>query len=114
GSQLAVGELGHSVHAEVDGLRPGRHYWYRFTAGGEVSAMGRTRTAPAATAALDRLRFAFVSCQNYETGYFTAYRRLAEEDLDLVLHLGDYIYETGTMGRERAVRLQEEGGELLS
>ena len=55
-----------------------------------------------------------MSCQNYETGYFTAYRRIAEEDLDLVVHLGDYIYETGTMGSERAVRLQEVGGELFT
>jgi len=114
GSHLAMAELGHSVHVEADGLRPGRHYWYRFMAGGEVSAEGRTRTAPSEHAALDRFRFAFVSCQNYETGYFTAYRRIAEEDLDLVVHLGDYIYETGTMGSERAVRLQEVGGELFT
>ena len=93
GSNLALRGLGHSVHAEVDGLRPGRDYWYRFMAGGEVSATGRTRTAPAATASPDRFRFAFVSCQNYEHGYFTAYRRLASEDLDVVVHLGDYIYE---------------------
>jgi alkaline phosphatase D len=95
GSHLAIGELGHSVHVEVEGLRPGRHYWYRFMTGGEVSATGRTRTAPAVNATLDQFRFAFVSCQNYETGYFTAYRRIAEEDLDLVVHLGDYIYERG-------------------
>jgi alkaline phosphatase D len=114
GSHLAVAELGHSVHVEIDGLHPGRHYWYRFMAGGETSAEGRTRTAPAASATVDQLRFAFVSCQNYETGYFTAYRRIVEEDLDLVVHLGDYIYETGTMGSERAVRLQEAGGELLT
>jgi len=114
GSQLAIPELGHSVHAEVGGLRPGRHHWYRFTAGGEVSATGRTRTAPAVNAAIDRFRFAFVSCQSYENGYFTAYRRVAEEDLDLVVHLGDYIYETATMGPERAVRLQEAGGELFT
>jgi alkaline phosphatase D len=114
GSHLAVGELGHSVHAEINGLRPNRHYWYRFIAGGEVSVAGRTRTAPAPQAALDRFRFAVVSCQNFETGYFTAYRRIAEEDLDLVIHLGDYIYETGTMGSPRAVRLQEAGGELLT
>ena len=98
GSHLALPQLGHSVHAEADGLRAGRHYWYRFMAGGEVSPVGRTRTAPAANASPDQFRFAFVSCQNYETGYFTAYRRIAEEDLDLVVHLGDYIYETGTMG----------------
>src|SRR5438552_9976819 len=78
GSSLALKELGHSVHAEVDGLRPGRHYWYRFMAGGEVSSVGRTRTAPSESPA--QFRFAFVSCQNYENGYYTAYRHLAEED----------------------------------
>jgi alkaline phosphatase D len=113
GSQLAVGDLGYSVHAEIGGLQPGRPYWYRFTAGGQASATGRTHTAPPSAATVDRLRLAFVSCQNFETGYFTAYRRIVEEDLDLVVHLGDYIYETGTMGT-RAVRLQEAGGELLS
>jgi alkaline phosphatase D len=114
GTQLALGELGYSVHAEVEGLRAGRHYWYRFMAGNEVSATGRTRTAAPEDAPVDRLRFAFVSCQSYENGYFTAYRRIAEEDLDLVVHLGDYIYETATMGRERAVRLQEASGELFT
>jgi alkaline phosphatase D len=97
GSQLAISELGHSVHVEVDGLQPGRHYWYRFMTGGEVSVTGRTRTAPAHDATLDLTRFAFASCQYYEAGYYTAYRRMTEEDdLDLVIHLGDYIYEGGT------------------
>jgi alkaline phosphatase D len=96
GAHLARVEVGHSVHPEVDGLRPGRHYWYRFMAGGEVSPTGRTRTAPADRRALDQFRFAFVSCQNYQQGYFTAYRRLAAEDIDLVVHLGDYIYENAT------------------
>ncbi len=93
GSSPAPSELGYTVHAEVTGLRPARQYWYRFLAGGQVSAVGRTRTAPARGAAVDRFRFAFISCQNYEHGYFTAFQHLAEEDLDLVVHLGDYIYE---------------------
>lgn len=93
GSSAAPPELGYSVHAEVSGLRPARPYWYRFIAGGEASAAGRTRTAPPEDANLDRFRFAFISCQNYEHGYFTAFDHLAEEDLDLVVHLGDYIYE---------------------
>jgi len=91
GSSLALKELGHSVHVEVENLRPERHYWYRFMAGGEVSPVGRTRTAPSEPPA--QFRFAFVSCQNYEHGYYTAYRHLAAEDLDLIVHLGDYIYE---------------------
>lgn len=93
GTTPAPAELGYSVHAEVSGLRPARRYWYRFLTGGQVSTVGRTRTAPAAGAAVDRFRFAFISCQNYEHGYFTAFQHLADEELDLVVHLGDYIYE---------------------
>jgi alkaline phosphatase D len=85
----------HAVHVEVDGLRPARPYWYRFRAGSWESPVGRTRTAPAPNAAVDRVRFGFVSCQRWEQGYFTAHRHLATEDLDVVLHLGDYIYEYG-------------------
>jgi alkaline phosphatase D len=92
----------HAVHVEVDGLRPARPYWYRFRAGTWESPVGRTRTAPAAGANVDRVRFGFASCQNWEQGYFTAYRHLANEDLDVVLHLGDYVYEYGT--QENAVR----------
>jgi alkaline phosphatase D len=93
GAAPAPAELGHSVHVEVEGLKPARDYWYRFMAGSEVSPVGRTRTTSARTSRLDRLRFAFVSCQNYEHGLYTAYQHLASEDLDLVFHLGDYIYE---------------------
>ncbi|BBL80338.1 alkaline phosphatase D [Rubrobacter xylanophilus] len=88
-------ELGHSVHVEVGGLRAGRWYWYRFEAGGEVSPVGRARTLPSFGRDAGRMSFAFASCQQYEHGYYNAYRRMAEEDLDLVLHLGDYIYEYG-------------------
>lgn len=95
GAVLAVPELGHSVHVEVHGLEPARTYWYQFRAGGELSPIGRTRTAPATGARLERMDFAFASCQQWQTGYFTAYRHMAEEDLDLVVHLGDYIYEGG-------------------
>jgi alkaline phosphatase D len=95
GSVVATPELGHSAHVEVQGLKPGRWYWYRFMAGDAVSPVGRTRTAPSYSGRLDRLRFAFASCQHYETGYFTAYKHMADEQLDLVAHLGDYIYEGG-------------------
>ena len=91
---VARPELGHSVHAEVSGLRPGREYFYRFRAAGEISAVGRTKTAPAA--GVGDLRFAFVSCQQYEHGFYTAYRHLADDELDVVFHVGDYIYEYGT------------------
>lgn len=84
----------HSVHAEVKGLQPERWYFYRFLAGDAASPVGRTRTAPAAAAAAPRLRFAFASCQNYEHGYYNAYRQMVDDDLDLVVFLGDYIYES--------------------
>lgn len=93
GTTVANPEWAHSVHVEVEGLRPDRWYWYQFKAGGEVSPKGRTRTMPLAASLPERLRFAFASCQHYETGYYTAYEHMAEEDLDLVVHLGDYIYE---------------------
>jgi alkaline phosphatase D len=93
GSATALPELGHAVHVEVEGLQPARWYWYRFTAGGAASPIGRTRTAPAADARLDRLRFAFASCQHYGQGYFSPYHDMARQELDLVVFLGDYIYE---------------------
>ncbi len=107
GASAAPAELAYSVHAEVSGLRPGRHYWYRFNAGGQVSAIGRTRTAPRADEVPGEFRFAFISCQNYEHGYFTAFDHLAAEDVDLVVHLGDYIYErrftSSTIVREHEI-----------
>ncbi len=93
GVERATPELAHSIHAEISGLQPARTYWYRFHAGAATSTVGRFRTAPAADAAHDKLRFALASCQQYEQGYFSAYRHMAREDLDLVIHVGDYIYE---------------------
>lgn len=93
GTVPAEAAFAHSVHLEVGGLEPDRPYWYRFMSGGAASRIGRARTAPTPGAALENIRFGFVSCSNYEEGYFAAYRHLAEEDPDLVLFLGDYIYE---------------------
>ncbi|WP_121614456.1 alkaline phosphatase D family protein [Mesobacillus foraminis] len=93
GTEVAMQELAHSVHAEVHGLKPGREYYYRFKAGNELSPVGRTKTAPARGAHLDRLSFAFASCQSWVGGRYSAYRDMAQQDLDLVFHLGDYIYE---------------------
>lgn len=102
GTATASPEYGHSVHVEVFGLKPASWYWYRFTVDAGSSPIGRTRTAPALNASNDRMNLAFASCQHYETGYFTAYKHMAEEDLDLVVHLGDYIYEYATVdGRVR-------------
>ncbi|QIR37115.1 alkaline phosphatase [Tolypothrix sp. PCC 7910] len=107
---IATPELAHSVHVDVRGLQPNRWYWYQFKVGNEVSPIGRTRTAPAIGTRLNQLNFAFVTCQKWEDGYYSAYRRLAEEDLDLVFHLGDYIYEYGipATGGVRNVSLPEE------
>jgi alkaline phosphatase D len=91
----ATPEAAHSVHVEVEGLDPDRVYWYRFVVDGIASPVGRSRTAPRADAALDRFPFAYASCQHYEQGFFTAHRHLAEEDVRLIVHLGDYIYENG-------------------
>lgn len=111
GTALALPQLGHSVHVEVEGLEPHRWYFYRFHVGDEVSPVGRTRTAPAADAMPDELNFAFTSCQHYEYGYFNGYPHMQRENLDLVVHLGDYIYEYGAAnGKPR----QHIGGEIVS
>ncbi|MBS1831895.1 MAG: alkaline phosphatase D family protein, partial [Acidobacteria bacterium] len=102
GSTFATPEMGHSVHVDVTGLKPDSWYFYRFRAGGEATKTGRTKTAPAPNAQNAKLNFAFASCQHYETGYYTAYQHMIKEDLDLIVHLGDYIYEgKGTDGRVR-------------
>ncbi|MEH2161048.1 MAG: alkaline phosphatase [Nostoc sp.] len=95
GTVLATPELAHSVRVVVEGLQSNTLYWYRFLVGQDASPIGRTRTAPLAGGYLNKLNFALVSCQHYEQGYFTAYKYLAQDDLDLVVHVGDYIYEGG-------------------
>ncbi|GAA2855375.1 alkaline phosphatase PhoD [Streptosporangium fragile] len=95
GTETARWKRAHSVHVELEGLEPGREYFYRFRAEGHLSPVGRTRTAPAA---LSPLTFAVAACAHYEHGYYTAYRRLAEQEPDLVVHLGDYIYEYAPRG----------------
>jgi len=93
GEEVARPELAHSVHIELAGLQPGRPYYYRFRAGGERSIAGRALTLPAAGSSPTALRFGVCGCQEYEDGYYTAYRHLAQEDLAFVFHYGDYIYE---------------------
>jgi alkaline phosphatase D len=93
GSVTAAYADSHSVHAEVSGLSPDFDYYYRFRAQGHISPVGKTRTAPAAGSFGRDLVMAFASCAHYESGYFTAYRRMAEDNPGLILHLGDYIYE---------------------
>ena len=92
-TEVASPELGHTIHIEVEGLKPDRWYWYRFHCGGYTSPVGRTRTMPLPDSMPEKLRFVATSCQHYEQGLYTAYEQMIADDVDLVFHLGDYIYE---------------------
>ena len=120
GEAVARPELAHAVHVEVEGLEPGREYFYRFSAGRERTPSGRAKTAPAAGAATAQARFGVLGCQAYEQGFYTAHRKAAEENLDFVYCYGDYIYEgrgnrtyTGSGGTMENPR-QHIGGEIYS
>jgi alkaline phosphatase D len=96
GTVLTDAGRDHTVKVVVRGLTPYTRYYYRFRSRGATSAVGRTQTAPDEPGVQHALRLAFVSCSNYTGGFFTAYRGLAaRDDLDFVLHLGDYLYEYG-------------------
>ncbi len=104
GSEAARAEDQHSVHAEPQGLAPDRWYWFRFRALGQQSAVGRTRTAPAADARVQQLQYAIASCQRYDVGHYAAWRHAAAEPLDLMVFLGDYLYEYAAAPPANAVR----------
>ena len=108
GKTAATPQWAHSVHVEIENLADG-WYFYRFHASGEASPVGRARVMPAVSVVPPVLKFAFASCQHYENGYYTAYEHMAKEDLDLILHLGDYIYE----GAGRDNQLRKHVGPLL-
>lgn len=112
GTQLATPALGHSVHVELNQLKPDRWYWYRFRCGDAESPIGRTRTMPDPTSLPPHIRFGVTSCQNYEQGLYTAYEQMARDELDMVFHLGDYIYEYEA-GRNGKVRTHH-GAEITS
>ncbi|MFF9271566.1 alkaline phosphatase D family protein [Streptomyces rochei] len=118
GSVTATAASDHTVKADVRGLAPATDYWFRFSAGPTDSPAARTRTAPAADAAVAGLRFGVVSCANWEAGHFSSYRHLAARgDLDAWLHLGDYIYEygSGEYGtRDTVVRPHAPAHEILT
>ncbi|MGQ4597809.1 alkaline phosphatase D family protein [Nocardia sp. R6R-6] len=118
GTATAAADTDHTIKIDVTGLEPGAEYFYRFSALGETSPVGRTKTAPAATDSPERLRFGVVSCSNWEAGYFGAYRHLAERsDLDAIVHLGDYIYEYGRGeygGGNGMVRPHDPANEIVS
>lgn len=92
GVATATAADGHTLTLRVRGLRPDRWYAYRFEADGVASPVGRLRTAPAAGATPDRLRYAFASCQQRTESYYVAHRAIANEGVDFLLHLGDYVY----------------------
>ena len=95
----AIAALGHSVHVDATGLSPDTDYYYRFLLDGFETTPARTHTFAAAGTTPDRFRFAFSSCQNWEQGYYAAYRELVEQgDIDAFVFLGDYIYEYATGG----------------
>jgi alkaline phosphatase D len=96
GAAIALPDSAHSVHIEVAGLSASSaRFWYRFMLADTVSTVGRTRTLPS-PASTERVTLALASCQNYEHGYFGAYRHMAQEELDCVVFVGDYIYEYGS------------------
>ena len=104
GTVMAQAQWGHSVHAEVTGLRPDQWYQYRFQAGDAQSPVGRTRTLPLATAMPSGLRLAYASCQRWEDGHYAAYRHMRADQPDMVVFLGDYIYEYASRKPDKAVR----------
>ena len=113
GVEVARPELAHSVHVEAKGLEPGHEYFYRFRAGTEISQVGRTKTAPAAGTDVDQLRFGVCGCGHYEAGYFTGYRRIADEQFDFVIHTGDYIYEGRADGGRTDGRVRQHNGDEI-
>ncbi len=114
GYTVALAEAGHAVHVTVQNLEPNAWYWYQFEALGARSRVGRTRTFPAWHQHVPRMRFALASCQNFEAGYFVAYRDMREQELDFVVHVGDYIYESGASGSPILAGRVHTGGEIFS
>lgn len=101
-----------TVKVDAAGLKPATTYYYQFSAEGAKSPVGRTKTLP--TTGVDSLRMAVVSCSNHAYGYFNAYARIAARaDLDLVMHLGDYLYEYGA-GQYGSVRTPEPAHEMVT
>ena len=94
GTAIASPDHDGCVKVLAEGLQPGRRYWYRFDVDGELSPPGRTRTLPAATDEPASVSFAVASCQQFAAGYWPAWRAIANADVDAVIHLGDYIYES--------------------
>ena len=118
GSVVTNGDKDHTVNVDAGGLAPDTWYYYRFNCNGQTSPVGRTRTAPAPGANPGRARFGVVSCSNWEAGFFSGYRHLADRgDVDAVLELGDYIYEYGNgeyAGPNGSVRPHDPAWDIVS
>lgn len=105
----------YTVHVGVGGLQPATTYWYGFSASGVASPVGRTRTAPAADSPEGHLRLGLTSCAYWSCGFFNAYAHLAARELDLVVQVGDYLYENDIMRRSRrSVRSHRPAGPLVT
>lgn len=106
-TEIARPDLNHSIHAEIYGLRPQHPYFYRFRVGLITSPIGRATTAPLLGANLDKFKFAWHSCAHYEQGFYTAYADMAAQNPDLILSLGDYIYESSWGPQVRRMPVNE-------
>ncbi len=106
GDFITIAERDWTVKIDVEGLEPYTTYYYQFTdESGNTSAIGRTKTAPDENSDVEDLKFGVASCSSIFSGFFNAYARMAEQDLDLVIHLGDYIYDY--VDEDEAVRVPE-------
>lgn len=114
GVAVALPRHGHAVRVIAHGLPANRWWYYRFRALGQSSRVGRTRTFPGYRDQVQQMRCAVVSCQNYTQGFFTAYRDMMTQDLDFVVHTGDYIYENGPAGFAIAPGRNHNGSEIFS
>jgi len=115
GTAEATSERDHTVHVDVAQLEPATTYWYGFSAGDVRSPTGRTRTAASGGGPRQHLRLGLTSCASWPCGYFNAYANLAARDLDLVVHVGDYLYENDRVSlAPTAARAHRPAGALRS
>ena len=96
GTGQASADSGYTFKVDAKGLLPNQTYFYRFTAGKHISPIGKTKTLP--TGSVNEVKLAVLSCSNYPAGFFNVYSEVAKSDVDLAIHLGDYIYEYAATG----------------
>lgn len=106
-TEIARPDNAHSIHAEINGLAPNRPYFYRFRTAGIASDVGMTKTAQMIGSPLDKFKFAWTSCAHYEQGFYTAYADIVKQNPDLILGLGDYIYEVSYGAQLRRMPVEE-------